>query len=106
MSDYINDPKKLSALLDVINEREAQDKKWGVQNHEWHWWLAILGEEYGELAQAVLETHFDTNPEHLTKGGIKNIRAEAVQVCAVALAMIECIDRVHPAEKSEAGNGN
>lgn len=74
-------------------ERQRQDEKWGVQNHEPEWWLTILMEEVGELAQAILETHFDKNPEHLTKGGIMNIRKEAVQCAAVAMALIECIDR-------------
>jgi len=81
------------AFASIITERTAQDAKWGEQNHSTEWWLAILMEEVGELAQAILETHFDKNPEHLTKGGIKNIRKEAVQCAAVAMALIECIDR-------------
>jgi hypothetical protein len=81
------------AIESIRTERIAQDLKWGEQNHSMEWWLAILMEEVGELAQAVLETHFDKNAEHLTKGGIVNIRKEAVQCAAVAMAMIECIDR-------------
>ena len=87
------DPAFTGAEKSVREERERQNIKWGVQNHTPEWWLAILMEEVGELAQAILETHFDKNPEHLTKGGIVNIRKEAVQCAAVALAMIECIDR-------------
>ena len=81
------------AEIDIGIERSMQDEKWGVQNHSPEWWLAILMEEVGELAQAILETHFDKNPEHLTKGGVANIRHEAVQCAAVAMALIECIDR-------------
>lgn len=81
------------ALQDVIDERNRQDYKWGEQNHAPEWWLAILGEEYGELAQAILETHFDANPDGSPHGGISNIRKEAVQCAAVALALVECIDR-------------
>lgn len=96
------DDTMASAAWEVARERVRQDDKWGRQDHAWEWWLAILGEEYGELCQAILETHFVDNPEHLTKGGINNIRAEAVQVCAVALAIIECIDRT--TAKPEASN--
>ena len=81
------------AIVSVINERNRQDEKWGVQNHAPEWWLAILGEEFGELAQAILETHFNNGPENRKKGGIENIRKEAVQCAAVALAIVECIDR-------------
>ena len=36
-------------------EREAQDEKWGEQHHSDEKWLAILLEELGEAAKAVLE---------------------------------------------------
>lgn len=88
-----------SAMMSVFSERRDQDKKWGEQNHAPQWWLAILMEEVGELAQAVLETHFDANPDGSPHGGIKNIRKEAVQCAAVALAMIECIDRMKATDK-------
>lgn len=92
------------ALIDVLNERERQDKKWGVQDHPLEWWYAILGEENGELAEALLETHFDNGPSARVKGGTANIRKEAVQVAAVALAMIEAIDRAQAisGERTEA----
>lgn len=90
------------AFASIITERMAQDAKWGEQNHSMEWWLAILMEEVGELAQAILETHFDKNPEHLTKGGIVNIRREAVQSAAVTMAMIECIDRNDPQDGLKA----
>lgn len=77
----------------VAEERLRQDSKWGEQNHDPEWWLAILMEEVGELAQAVLETHFDNGVDARAKGGVENIRKEAVQCAAVALAMVEYIDR-------------
>jgi NTP pyrophosphatase (non-canonical NTP hydrolase) len=79
-------------VLHVLHERNRQDEKWGEQNHTPEWWLAILMEEVGELSQAVLETHF-TNPDGSPHGGLKSIRKETMQVCAVALAMLECFDR-------------
>lgn len=74
-------------------ERERQDKEWGEQNHSVERWISILGEEYGELCQAVNETIFDNGPEERKKGGKDRMTAEAVQVAAVACAMIEYIER-------------
>ncbi len=82
-----------SAITAIIQERKRQDEKWGVQNHSSEWWLAILMEEVGELAQAILETHFDNGPEVAHLRGVDNIRNEAIQCAAVAMAMIECIER-------------
>ncbi len=78
------------AIKSVLEERARQDLKWGQQSHSEEWWLAILMEEVGELSQAILETHFDNGTD---LGGFENIRKEAVQVAAVAVAMLECIDR-------------
>lgn len=36
-------------------EREYQLKKWGEQKHSDERWLAILAEEVGEVAKAILE---------------------------------------------------
>lgn len=93
--------EKLSAFADhdtcaidsVKVERERQDEKWGEQNHYPSVWLGILGEEFGELCQAVNETWFDNGPEERAKGGFDNMRAEAVQVAAVAVAFVEYLDR-------------
>lgn len=82
--------KAYKAMSDVINERAKQDEKWGEQNHYPPLWVGILGEEYGELCQAVNETVFDNGTD---KGGYENMRKEAVQVAAVALAFIECLDK-------------
>lgn len=80
------------ALRDVLDERRKQDAKWGVQNHGLLAWNAILGEERGEFEQALLEgVVFDNGRRTQFTAG--NVRHELVQVCAVALAMIECIDR-------------
>lgn len=62
-------------------ERERQEAKWGEQNHDDLKWLAILTEEVGELAQAILE------------GNASGIKVERIQVAAVAVAWMECADR-------------
>lgn len=80
----------MSALDDVLAERAKQDAKWGEQNHDPIIYAAILMEEVGELAQAGIQTRFATGEGH---GGVSNIRKEAVHCAAVALAIVECLDR-------------
>lgn len=82
-----------SALDAVIAERARQEAKWGQQDHEPALWLGILMEEVGELAQAINETVFDNGAAERAKGGYANMRAEAVQVAAVAVALVEALDR-------------
>jgi NTP pyrophosphatase (non-canonical NTP hydrolase) len=79
------------ALRAVWQERKRQDEKWGEQNHSPEWYYLILAEEVGEVAQAILQTRF--GGEH---GGWKNVAKELVQVAAVAVAMLECLDRNTP----------
>lgn len=74
------------AVADTIKEREWQDARWGVQNHDPITWSAILTEECGEFAQAALHHKFGGH-------AAVSLRKEAVQVAAVAVAIIECLDR-------------
>lgn len=71
----------------IIAERDRQDAKWGPQDHSLPEWLAILMEEVGELAAAILGHRFgnDDHPE-------LDWKKEAIQVAAVALSMIEQYD--------------
>lgn len=74
------------AVNDALAERTRQDAKWGQQDHDPITWSAILTEECGELAEAALHHRF---------GGpaAAGLRTEAVQVAAVALQIVECLDR-------------
>ena len=74
------------AINDILDERKRQDSKWGVQNHDAGTWALILAEEFGELSEASLHKKF---------GGPKadDVRKEAVHVAAVAMAIVECLDR-------------
>ena len=74
----------------VLLERKRQDTKWGEQNHPPHYWTGILGEEYGELCEAINETIFDNGSD---KGGYENMRTEAIHVAAVAIGFLECLER-------------
>jgi NTP pyrophosphatase (non-canonical NTP hydrolase) len=86
----MTDSKKIDdggkVLRDVLDERKRQDEKWGEQNHNPFIYLTILMEEVGETAKAILETRYG-GPE------AGRIREEAVQVAAVAIAIVECLDR-------------
>ncbi len=76
--------------LDLVREeRQRQDSLWGDQsgNHPFEW-MSILGEEYGELCEAVNESCFP-NAAHSDRGGIEKIVKEATHVAAVAVAIIE-----------------
>lgn len=77
------------ALNLIVKERARQNEKFGDQsgNHPFEW-MSILGEEFGELCQAVNETHFK-NGVHPDRGGDEKIIKEAVHVAAVAVAIIE-----------------
>lgn len=69
-------------LLDIRDEREVQDKRWGAYRKMLpERWLAILAEEVGEAAKDVIEG--------ATHG---KLRAELIQVAAVAVAWAEAID--------------
>lgn len=78
-----------SAFRPVLEERDRQDEQWGVQNHHPAYWLAILGKQVGQLGAAVLDREWAANVD----AGTATVREEAVQVAAVAIALIECIDR-------------
>lgn len=72
-------------------ERYRQIHQWGDQsNNHLFEWMSILGEEYGELCEAVNETHFH-NAKHPKRGGIENVLREATQVAAVSLAIVEAM---------------
>ena len=70
----------------IWEERARQDEKWGEQNHDPFAWMAILMEEVGELSQAVLHARYG-GPAAFT------VSKEAVQVAAVAVAFLECLER-------------
>lgn len=78
----------MRAVQDILDERKRQDEKWGEQNHDPFTYLTILMEEVGELSRAALHTKFGGD-----QGGLDHMREEAVQTAAVAMAIVECLDR-------------
>lgn len=79
---------------DIRRERLAQDAKWGEQNHRPIEWVAILAEEVGEVSKEALENHFKGQYRGLYQ--LANYRKELIQVAAVAVAMIESLERNKP----------
>ncbi len=75
--------ENLSDLMGLVSaENYRQIRKWGVQDHDPGWWMTILTEEVGELAEAILEFHFG-------KGPTNHVAHEAIQVATVALKIAE-----------------
>ncbi|MCA4157671.1 MazG-like family protein [Priestia megaterium] len=70
----------------VLNERIKQNKKWGLQRHDMGKWLAILAEEFGEVAQAMQGSLGLTS---IKETDADNLYEELIQVAAVASAIAE-----------------
>ncbi|WP_332648834.1 hypothetical protein [Lysinibacillus sp. 54212] len=79
---------------DIQEERRRQNAKWGIQRHSYGEWLAILGEEFGEVCQAINGIHF---PEDSKPTDANNLYEELIQLAAVAAAIAEQVK-----EESEA----
>jgi hypothetical protein len=84
--------KEKTIYDEIQNERQRQRNRWGEQFHTNEFWLGIVMEELGEAAKETIEgagysqhTPYDDR-----------LRAELIQVAAVVVAWIECIDwRLH-----------
>ncbi len=75
-------------LQQIKAERQRQDEEWGEQNHHPLFWVSIMGEEFGEMCKSLNEYMSEHGANHFD-----DMKAEAVQVAAVAVAMLECFDR-------------
>jgi hypothetical protein len=89
VSEYM--PSTLAVAIDaVMVERRRQDEKWGQQDRHDFEWVSILTEEVGEAAAEANEANFHSGKN---RGDYSLLRAELVQVAAVAVAWVEAIDR-------------
>lgn len=89
MNGHLDCPAAMGDVLQAVaDERLRQDEKRGEQNHNPYIYLAIVLEELGELAQAILQTQFGGE-----KGGVDSIKKEALHTAATAVAVIECLNR-------------
>jgi hypothetical protein len=79
---------------EIVEEQRRQNEKWGEQNHSPLEWIAILTEEVGEVAKEAHEFHFGVRGTiEMIEEKIQMYRKEMVQVAAVAVQAIECLDR-------------
>lgn len=81
-------------------ERERQNEKWGEQNHSPIEWIGILTEEVGEASKEAVDFHFADKKGYVPEmvryekwNSSTKYREELIQVAAVAVQMIECLDR-------------
>ncbi|MGV3526507.1 MAG: hypothetical protein ACO1RX_19975 [Candidatus Sericytochromatia bacterium] len=101
LSDWAPAP---SVMRDITQERARQDEKWGAQNHPDG--TGLPGDtERAEMARAVCQgkmaqgkrTWRDILDEEVREAfaetDLDKLRAELVQVGAVAVAWAECLDR-------------
>lgn len=96
--------KVLSVVGEVVAERDRQDAKWGEQNHPdgtgrtIHGWLAESARRTCQAASQqgvvtwghILAEEFC---EAMAESDPAKLRAELIQVSAVAVAWVEAIDR-------------
>ena len=80
--------KSRRAFNDIFAERQRQHSKWGVQRHGFPYYVAVLGEEVGEVHKAVVEMGMAT-------ANVQDLRTELVHTAAVAVAIIEQIDEAY-----------
>jgi NTP pyrophosphatase (non-canonical NTP hydrolase) len=77
---------------EIADEQLKQIKRFGIQNLSPSKYFLILAEEVGEAAKDVCDSVFLWD-EDVKKIKLQNLRAELVQVAAVAKSFIECLDR-------------
>ncbi|WP_051590892.1 MazG-like family protein [Bacillus sp. UNC438CL73TsuS30] len=85
--------------LDVFYERLRQNDLWGLQRHNWGKWLGILGEEFGEVCQAINKIHF---PKDAKPTDASNLYEELIHVAAVASAIAEHVLEERERDEEEA----
>lgn len=78
--------------LEVMQEQINQTTKFGEQRHPPFTYLSILTEEVGEAAQAANDAYDFVN-DKFTIRKLKKYREELIQVAAVAVSMVETLDR-------------
>ena len=90
--------RRFSPYQLIQMERIQQEAKFGIQNHDDFRWLAILGEEFGEVSKAVCEQLQDNYTAEALE---ENLEIELIQVAAVCVAWVECIRRRKQKEKNQ-----
>lgn len=83
-----------SVYKEISQERDRQDRKWGPeQDHTAVEWMNILGEEFGEAAKEANKLYWDESKEKRKEHALR-YREETIHVAAVAVAMVENLNRI------------
>lgn len=81
-----NTPKII--IKAILDERKRQDEKWGDHGKNTNGkWLAILTEEVGEAARAILDENRTDAPA--SKRRVTGLEEELIQAAAVIIAWLE-----------------
>lgn len=94
--------RQVRALLAILAERSAQMERWGGLDHDGRTlmgsWLAILGKQYGHVAEVLLGSAADPYavltadmPIGLPTDQRRLLRHELTQLAAVCVALLEAI---------------
>lgn len=75
------------SLIAVVAERDRAKHKFPTWPTDPLHALAVLGEEFGELTQAVLQHTYEPH-----KATLDDVRVEAIQTAAMALRFVESLD--------------
>ncbi len=91
-------PPRRTILQEISLERDRQDSLHGKDRDQQPYeWLMILGEEVGEANKGALDVYFmnlaGKIENKVVPFALQNYREELIQVAAVAVAAIECLDR-------------
>ena len=91
--------QRAKVLADVSAERQQQNEKWGDRSlHlavDLTFMLAVIGEEYGEVARNVVEWSRCTYLND-SNALLDMTREELIQLAAVCVASIQSIDALRP----------
>lgn len=81
-----------ATLDEVAHERARQERIHGPQNRPPAQYAIILHEEVGEVSKAICEAEFTADASYRLRC-LQELRSELIQVAAVAVAMVECLNR-------------
>lgn len=102
---YVEDAHQADTVRDVLDERERQDDKWGDQSHLPDGTAYDDSAEIREMARELTDEAaregtltwsailLEEVYEAMAESDPVKLRAELVQVAAVAVAWVEAIDR-------------
>lgn len=85
-----------TAVGEVVHEINRQRDLWGNNDHHPLYWNALLGEEVGEVSEAlVLLGVFEECDESSRKQMLDDYRRELSHVAAVAISAMASLERTH-----------